>query len=110
MPMRKRFLSILCILSLLLSMMIPGAFAAEGTQNESTVTLQFVYPEDVPQDEVNLSVFKGVPIWYQKNSAATVEDVPEVLTTPTNPSYPALEELTPAENGTYIVDSTSGMC
>ena len=61
MPMRKRFLSILCILSLLLSMMIPGAFAAEGTQNESTVTLQFVYPEDVPQDEVNLSVFKGVP-------------------------------------------------
>ncbi len=110
MPMRKRFLSILCILSLLLSMMIPGAFAAEGTQNESTVTLQFVYPEDVPQDEVNLSVFKGVPIWYQKNSAATVEDVPEVLTNPTNPSYPALEELTPAENGTYIVDSTGGYC
>jgi len=110
MVMRKRLPYMLLVLSLLLSLMTPGVLAADETQTASTATLQFIYPEDVPKDEVNLNVYKGVPIWYQKNSALTVEDVPEALTNPSKEEYPALEELEPDENGNYTADTAGGYC
>lgn len=103
------------VLSLLLGLMMTGTYAADDASapvqsNASGVKLIFEYPEDVPQEDVKLSVFQGIPIWYQKNSAATVEDVPEVLTNPTNAKYPALKELQANEDGSYTAPQTGGYC
>ena len=64
----------------------------------------------MPEDEVKLNVYQGIPQWTQKNSAETVEDVPEALTNPSNAKYPKLKEILPNEDGKYIVDATGGYC
>ena len=104
----KRLISLLLTLSMLLGLLMVSAQAATE-QNDSqessqaSVELVFEYPKDVPKDEVKLSVFQGIPQWRQKNDAKTIEDVPEVLTNPTNPNYPKLKEILPDKDGKYIV-------
>lgn len=77
---------------------------------ESPVELVFDYPEDVPADEVKLTVFDGIPQWIQKNSAKTVEGVVEALTNPSNEAFPKLNVIEPDENGKYIVNKAGGYC
>lgn len=111
----KRLISLLLTLSVLLGLLMVSAQAATE-QNDSqessqaSVELVFEYPKDVPKDEVKLSVFQGIPQWRQKNDAKTIEDVPEVLTNPTNPNYPKLKEILPDKDGKYIVNEAGGYC
>ena len=111
----KRLISLLLTLSMLLGLLMVSAQAAteqNGSQESSqaSVELIFEYPKDVPKDEVKLSVFQGIPQWRQKNDAKTIEDVPEVLTNPTNPNYPKLKEILPDKDGKYIVNEAGGYC
>ena len=111
----KRWGSVLLILSMLLGLLMGSAYAqteqddAQAPQKGS-VELKFVYPEDVPKEDVKLNVFQGIPQWRQKNEAETVEDVPTVLTNPTNPNYPKLTEILPNEDGNYLVEEAGGYC
>lgn len=111
----RRLISLLLMLSMLLGLLMVSAYAEttqEGDQEapKASVELVFVYPKDVPKDEVKLNVYQGIPQWRQKNEAETIEDVPEVLTNPTNPNYPKLTEIQPDKDGKYIVNEAGGYC
>lgn len=77
----KRWGSVLLILSMLLGLLMGSAYAqteqddAQAPQKGS-VELKFVYPEDVPKEDVKLNVFQGIPQWRQKNEAETVRMCP----------------------------------
>jgi len=68
------------------------------------------YPEDVPAEDVVVTMFDGVPQWRQKNSAADVEDVIRVFTQPTSATMPKLNVIEPNEDGSYTVNGSHGYC
>ena len=67
------------------------------------IELVLDYPEDVPAEDVAINVYKGIPSWYMKYGASTVDEVDEVLAD-------SLEEILPNADGKYIVDETGGYC
>ena len=68
-----------------------------------SVILKFLYPRDVPEKAVQISVYKGVPKWFFRNDAKTLEDIPKVLAD-------ILVELQPNEDATYTLNEKGGYC
>lgn len=78
----KKLTSVLLTLSMLASMMITCAFAAgDGAK------LTLIYPEDVPQEAVTVTIYKGYPA-SSSNAASQIE---------------ALEAVAPDEDGGYTI-------
>lgn len=104
-----QMLSLIITITLLLTVLSTGVQVALASQeSDDSVSLIFEYPEDVPEDEVKLSVFKGIPMWYQKYEAKVVEDIPNALTN--SKEYPNLEEIKPEDNGQYSAKGIGGYC
>ena len=78
----RKLTSILLALSMAASMLITCASAAP-----SGIQLDLVYPEDVPQESVTVTVYQGYPTSYS-NAAAQLEE---------------MEALTPAEDGSLVL-------
>lgn len=100
-------------LCLFLSLLILSGLAfmhpvSAGDNAPPALSLRFSYPADVPEDAVELSVFKGIPMWYQKYGAKQIEDIPEALTNATD--YPNLTALQPAADGSYGIAEAGGYC
>ena len=68
-----------------------------------SVELTFEYPTDVSAEDVLINVYQGIPLWYTKYSASTVEELADVLSE-------QLEEITPTADGTYLLNETGGYC
>ena len=68
-----------------------------------SVELTFEYPADVSAEDVLINVYQGIPLWYTKYSASTVEELADVLSE-------QLEEITPTADGTYLLNETGGYC
>jgi hypothetical protein len=82
--------------------------AIASQESGDSATLVFEYPKDVPQDDVLLNVYKGIPMWYQKYEAKEIEDIPGALTNSKN--YQNLEEIIVGNDGQYTVKDVGGYC
>ena len=100
-----KIISLLLSFSMIASLLITTSFAAE-----KSLKIILDYPEDVPAEDVVVTMFDGVPQWRQKNSATDVEDVIRVFTEPTNPNFPKLNVIEPNEDGSYTVTDAHGYC
>nr|MCR5826040.1 hypothetical protein [Oscillospiraceae bacterium] len=74
----------------------------------SQCTIVLDYPEDVPVEDVVVTMFDGVPQWRQKNGSADVEAIIDAFTNPTSGTNPKLNVIEPNEDGTYTVDAAHG--
>lgn len=113
--MKKSWYVSLQLLSLLIMFtLLVGIFgscmqvAIASQESGDSATLVFEYPKDVPQDDVLLNVYKGIPMWYQKYEAKEIEDIPSALTNSKN--YQNLEEIIVGNDGQYTVKDVGGYC
>ena len=80
-----------------------GALVHYAGLHANPVELKFVYPEDVPAEDVEINVYQGIPRWYIKYSAGTLEELADVMAT-------ELKEVTPNDEGKYVVNEAGGYC
>ena len=83
--MMQRSLSCLLTLAMVVTMLMTSTLAAE-----KSVKITLEYPKDVPANDVVVTMFKGIPAWYQKREAKTVEGIVKAFTEPNSENYPKL--------------------
>jgi hypothetical protein len=111
---KSRYVSLQLLSLLIMFTLLVGIFgscmqvAIASQESGDSATLVFEYPKDVPQDDVLLNVYKGIPMWYQKYEAKEIEDIPGALTNSKN--YQNLEEIIVGNDGQYTVKDVGGYC
>lgn len=111
---KSRYVSLQLLSLLIMFTLLVGIFgscmqvAIASQESGDSATLVFEYPKDVPQDDVLLNVYKGIPMWYQKYEAKEIEDIPSALTNSKN--YQNLEEIIVGNDGQYTVKDVGGYC
>ena len=96
--MMQRSLSCLLTLAMVVTMLMTSTLAAE-----KSVKITLEYPKDVPANDVVVTMFKGIPAWYQKREAKTVEGIVKAFTEPNSENYPKLTIIEPDKDGKYTV-------
>ena len=94
----QRSLSCLLTLAMVVTMLMTSTLAAE-----KSVKITLEYPKDVPANDVVVTMFKGIPAWYQKREAKTVEGIVKAFTEPNSENYPKLTIIEPDKDGKYTV-------
>ena len=94
--MMQRSLSCLLTLAMVVTMLMTSTLAAE-----KSVKITLEYPKDVPANDVVVTMFKGIPAWYQKREAKTVEGIVKAFTEPNSENYPKLTIIEPDKDGKY---------
>lgn len=103
--MMQRSLSCLLTLAMVVTMLMTSTLAAE-----KSVKITLEYPKDVPANDVVVTMFKGIPAWYQKREAKTVEGIVKAFTEPNSENYPKLTIIEPDKDGKYTVTEAGGYC